>query len=382
MNTLFSPLQEFWKKGDKLLLLLCLLASAYGVALIYSATRYNENDREVIIQIIAILLGVVVYILCTFVDFQLFVEKNWKWLFVGSVLFILLLLTPFGSNVGGNRNWLDLPFLPINIQPNEIDKIPFILLLALLITKIQDQGRDIGSVLSVLQIGAYTAFMLGLIAAVCGDMGMCVVYTFIFVTMAWSAGVKLRWFVLAIGAVVIGFAVLWIFVLPNTAAWDSVYFIKRIRVLFDHSFEPLGVGLQQTRSLGDQHHHAGRRQDAREQEGQPQPRSRRFHAEHRQQHPQRQIQRDGGAPQPQQISDRQAKGAIFKQIYVIFKTHKIRAHPGEKALVKGDRQGEQIPRPQRDQGGQGRQPAPDVSSLHGRPLIRPGTGASWTKGSR
>ena len=25
MNTLFSPLQEFWKKGDKLLLLLCLL---------------------------------------------------------------------------------------------------------------------------------------------------------------------------------------------------------------------------------------------------------------------------------------------------------------------------------------------------------------------
>ena len=46
MNTLFSPLQEFWKKGDKLLLLLCLLASAYGVALIYSATRYNENDRR------------------------------------------------------------------------------------------------------------------------------------------------------------------------------------------------------------------------------------------------------------------------------------------------------------------------------------------------
>ena len=76
----------------------------------------------------------------------------------------------------------------MEIQPNEIDKLPFILLLALLITKIQSQGRDIGSVLSVLQIGAYAAFMLGLIAAVCGDMGMCVVYTFIFATMAWSAG--------------------------------------------------------------------------------------------------------------------------------------------------------------------------------------------------
>ena len=250
MNTLFSPLQEFWKKGDKLLLLLCLLASAYGVALIYSATRYNGNNRAVIIQSVAILLGVVIYILCTFIDFQLFMEKNWKLVFGASVLFILLLLTPLGTDHdAGNLNWLDIPGFPMEIQPNEIDKLPFILLLALLITKIQSQGRDIGSVFSVLQIGAYAAFMLGLIAAVCGDMGMCVVYTFIFATMAWSAGVKLRWFVLAIGAVVIGFAVLWIFVLPNTAAWDSVYFIKRIRVIFDHSFDPHGVGLQQTRSV-------------------------------------------------------------------------------------------------------------------------------------
>ena len=249
MNTLLSPLQEFWKKGDKLLLLLCLLASGYGVALIFSATRYNGNDQAVIIQIVAILLGVVAYILCTFIDFQLFVEKNWKLVFWGSVLFILLLLTPLGSNVGGNRNWLDIPHFPINIQPNEIDKIPYILLLALLIAKIQDQGRDISSILSVLQVGASAAFTLVLSAAVCGDMGMCVVYTVIFAVMAWSAGVKLRWFLLAGGAVAAGFAVLWIFVLPNTEAWNSVYFIKRIRVIFDHSFEPLGVGLQQTRSV-------------------------------------------------------------------------------------------------------------------------------------
>ena len=76
MNTLLSPFQEFWKKGDKLLLLLCLLASVYGVALIFSATRYNGNNRAVITQCVAILLGAVIYILCTFIDFQLFVEKN------------------------------------------------------------------------------------------------------------------------------------------------------------------------------------------------------------------------------------------------------------------------------------------------------------------
>ena len=76
MRTLFSPIQEFLKKGDLVLLSLCLLTSGFGVALIFSATRYNQNNRPVAIQCIAIFLGVAVYLLCTFVDFQLFVEKT------------------------------------------------------------------------------------------------------------------------------------------------------------------------------------------------------------------------------------------------------------------------------------------------------------------
>ena len=232
-----------------LLLSLCLLASGFGVALIFSATRYNENNKEVAVQIIAILLGVLVYILCTYVDFEPFVERNWKWLLGFSIIFLLLLLTPFGVTRGGNRNWLQFPGFPILIQPNEIVKIPFILLLAMQIRKIQDQGHDIGSIFSVVQIGAHAAFMLALIAGICGDMGMCVVYTIIFAVMAWSAGVKVRWFVLVGGALAITFVVLWFFVLPKTEAWDDLYLIKRFRVLFDHSYDPQGVGFQQTRAL-------------------------------------------------------------------------------------------------------------------------------------
>ena len=32
MTTLFSPIREFFKKGDVLLLFLCLTASGYGLA--------------------------------------------------------------------------------------------------------------------------------------------------------------------------------------------------------------------------------------------------------------------------------------------------------------------------------------------------------------
>ena len=78
MRTLFSPFEEFFRKGDKVLLFLCLLASGYGLVLIYSATRYLRSNRPVLVQLLAICLGVAAYIILTFVDLRLFVDKCWK----------------------------------------------------------------------------------------------------------------------------------------------------------------------------------------------------------------------------------------------------------------------------------------------------------------
>lgn len=251
MSTLLSPLREFLRKGDLILLSLCLLASGFGLLLIFSATQYIKDGplRYIGVQSMAIALGVVAYVLLTFVDFQLLVEKNWKLLLAFNVFFILLLLTPLGTdNNSGNLNWLDIPGFPVDIQPNEIVKLPFVLLLALQIAKIQEREQDISSLPSILQIGGHTIFMLGLIAAVCGDMGMCVVYMFIFVFMAWSAGVKMRWFLLVGGGIVLVAVVLWLFVLPETKWWTD-YRVMRFRVVFDHDLDPRGRGFQQTRSI-------------------------------------------------------------------------------------------------------------------------------------
>ena len=252
MSALLSPFREFFQKGDRILLSLCLAASGFGVILIYSATRWQHDYKEVIVQLVAIFLGVIAYMVMTSVDFQLFTEKNWKLLLLFSVVFILLLLTPLGLSVGGNRNWIALskiiPGFPMNIQPNEIVKIPFTLLLALQITRIQEQGRDTSSIPSVLQIGGFTVFMLGVVAAVCGDMGMCVIYMMIFVCMAWVSGMKLRWFVLVGGGLILTAVILWLFVLPETSLWND-YRIMRFRVVFDHDLDPQGKGFQQSRSL-------------------------------------------------------------------------------------------------------------------------------------
>ena len=98
-----------------------------------------------------------------------------------------------------------------------------------------------------MQIAGFTVFMLGLIAAICHDMGTCAVYIMIFAFMAWAAGVKLRWFVLVGGGAVLAVVIFWLFFLPETSLWTN-FRIMRFRVVLDHSLDPSNYGFQQTRS--------------------------------------------------------------------------------------------------------------------------------------
>lgn len=248
MDTLRSHIHEFLRKGDPILLALCLAASGYGLVLIYSATRWTGSNKYMVVQSAAICLGVVAYVVLTFVDFRLFVDKCWKMIFLFDICFILLVLTPLGLEVDGNRNWLQISSSIPSLQPDEIVKLPLILLLAWQMSRIREEERDLSSIPSIAQLAGHLMIMLGVVAAVCGDMGMCVIYICIFIVMTWSAGVKLRWFI-GVGAPIAAAAViLWNFVLPNTQYWED-YRIMRFRVVLDHSLSPLDKGFQQTRSL-------------------------------------------------------------------------------------------------------------------------------------
>lgn len=248
MDTLFSPIREFFRKGDWVLLSLCLLASGYGLVLIYSATRYMESNRSVIVQAASILIGVFAYIFLTFVDFHTLTEKGWKPMLLLSILFVLLVRTPIGVEIYGNRNWIRVPGIPITIQPDEVVKISLILLLARIISRMQEQNQDISTVPSVMKIAAPVVLMVGVVFAACSDLGMCMIYMAIFAVMTWVAGVKKRWFFITGGGGISAVVLLWKFVLPNTSLWNN-YRIARFRVVVDHSYDPSGYGYQQSRSL-------------------------------------------------------------------------------------------------------------------------------------
>ncbi len=229
------------RQADLVLLGLCCAATAYGLVMITSATRFLETYRHVIVQGAAALIGIVLYFLVSLVDVTELVKK-WKWILLFNVGFILLLKTPLGLDVNGNLAWLDIPGIPVNIQPAEVVKLTFIILLAYQLVWLKD-NRDLKSTSSILFLGGHLMLIVGLYYVISSDMGSALVYIFIFACMAFAAGTALRWFVMAIGGGGIAFYLLWQEdVIPQ-------YMKDRFLVLVDHDYRPMHEGWHQTRSL-------------------------------------------------------------------------------------------------------------------------------------
>ena len=249
LNRLKATLADFIQQADLVLLALCCAATLYGIALVFSATRYMDPAtglRRMVVQCAALGLGVCVYIFFSMLDLES-ITRKWKWILAFNIVFILLLKTPFGvAGNTGNRAWLKFPGIPFQIGPAEVVKITFVLLLAKQIEWLWEEKQDLKSFPSALSVAAHTLGMCGLYFLVSHDMGNALVFLFIFLCMAYVAGFALRWFVLLFagtGGVIA--AVLLLDLVPK----NMEYMLKRFIVLFDHSFEPLDTGWQQTRSL-------------------------------------------------------------------------------------------------------------------------------------
>lgn len=252
LSQIRSNLREFFRKGDLFLFALCLTASVFGLVLIYSATRSAVYYKPSLLscpkkQLLFLGMGAALYVMMTLLDMESITEKAWKVLFLGGVGLILLLF-PFGvTGDTGNRSWMYLPGIPVGIQPAELVKIPFILLLALLMDRLRERG--LSKPLSVFAMAGFTLFFTGLNAVVSGDFGMSLVYVLLFACMAWAAGVKLRWFALGGGAVagMIG-VIAYLAKTSERFMTKYGYIVRRFTEAFTRS-DPLGIGWQQNRSI-------------------------------------------------------------------------------------------------------------------------------------
>lgn len=236
MKVIFSRIRRFLKEADMFLFSLCMISSLFGLLLIYSATlSYAQTSRYIIVQLIGMLLGIFLFVLFSLVDLY-DLSDYWKFLLGFNVLLIASTAV-FGIEVSGNRSWLEIPLIRLRLQPAEVAKIPFILLSAKQMYLLREK---ISALRSVFLMGSHLLLTLMLIWFSSGDMGMALVYVFIFVCMMFAAGVKLRWFLLGAGGTAALFPLLW------TSLGE--YQKRRILVVLDPSLDPLGIGYQASRS--------------------------------------------------------------------------------------------------------------------------------------
>ena len=233
---------DITRQADLVLLALCCAATLFGLVEIASATHYMGTWKYVIVQGGAAAIGVVIYFLVSMVDLNE-LSKWWKWMLVFNVALIVLLRTPLGVDDGtGNRAWLHIPGFPVSLQPAEMVKLTFTVVLAKQLVWLKEEKR-LNSLRSIAFLGAHILALVGIYYVISGDMGSALVYIFIFACMAFAAGVAVHWFALGLAGGGIAFYLLW--------ELDKVndYMKDRFRLVFDHSLDPLGVGWHQNRSI-------------------------------------------------------------------------------------------------------------------------------------
>ena len=242
VNRFRNFLSDVVRQSDMVLLSLCTVSTLYGMVLIASATHFRGTLKYVAIQGFGLLLGVLLYFLLSSIDVSE-VSKKWKWLLAFNFGFILLLRTPFGLTRNGNRAWLGVNDIgaqlrhrlfknfPITVQPAEIVKITFILLLARQLALLQEK-RDLRSFTNVIQPTAHAGAMFVFYYIISKDAGSGLVYLFVFLCMAFAAGFALRWIFLGVGGAVGAFLAAWNLGLLRGDWYD------RIKVILDHSYQP------------------------------------------------------------------------------------------------------------------------------------------------
>ncbi len=231
MRRYLEELKDFTKKGDMVLLILCLCVSGFGLVCMASATsadKFGGNFRYIAIQLAATGLGVMMYAFVSSLDLELLSEYR-----MGMVAFncflLLMLLSPLGTdNSTGNRSWIDLKI--IAVQPAEICKITYIIIMASVMASHQN---NISSIPSVMHMVVHLGLLVGLNMVISSDAGVSLIFVFIFIGMTFAGGVSLWWFALAIGGIGAALPVLWQFL--------GKYQQNRILILFDPTIDEQGI---------------------------------------------------------------------------------------------------------------------------------------------
>lgn len=190
MSDLKKKIKFYYRNTDKVFWLLTLVSSSYGLLLILSVSMYSSM-KLFITQTIAISIGYIAALIIAFMDYRT-ISKYWY--ILGILGFLLMIYTiVFGwspEGVSGNA-WISIG--SITFQPSELIKIFFMVTFGYHVS-VLDKKNMIKTFKGVIQLALHALIPIGLVI-VTGDDGTALVFIFMFLIMAFGAGVQARYFI-------------------------------------------------------------------------------------------------------------------------------------------------------------------------------------------
>lgn len=210
-----NKLKTFIKETDFILYFGCILTSVFGCLMVYSATKNealssgNSIGRECLVMILAASVGIVACFIISFFDYNSIVRI---WPIIGGVCLALIgALFIWGEAPADRpdaRCWLPIietSSISINFQPSELAKVGFLVTFAAHLNMVKG---EINKIKNVILLTFHALVPMGLIILT-DDLGSAMIFGFMFVGMMFMAGLKIRYFLMAIGSIVAVAPLLW-----------------------------------------------------------------------------------------------------------------------------------------------------------------------------
>jgi len=186
---------------DWLLVLVVAALSALGVLLVWSATQpgliaAGQDPRTYLKkQLLWVVIGLVLMFVVSLADTRQL--KAWTPFFYGATLLgLLAVLTPLGSDVNGAKAWISLPG-GFQVEPSEFAKVALIVMTAMIFSRVRGGRPGLRAVLLALVAAAP---LIGLVVTE-PALGVALVLVVVTATMILLSGVRLRLVAALVGIV-------------------------------------------------------------------------------------------------------------------------------------------------------------------------------------
>lgn len=197
------------KGTDFLTLFSAMIASLYGLALVYSATHSSLKNDQVISSdvrsmLVSVAGGLIIAIVVSNIDYEV-ISKLWPVIAAGCVGLMIFTFF-FGVAPSARqdaRSWLDLKIF--YFQPSELLKVGFIISFSYHLDLVRDK---INKIKTIIPLVIHGAIPVGLVLLT-GDAGSALIFLVMFIGMLFFARVNIGYFIAGICAIIVGFAAAW-----------------------------------------------------------------------------------------------------------------------------------------------------------------------------